>query len=163
MLARVVRREDSAALSAEAIHYRVDAATSLLATVGLAVGAVVPSAGPTVDHLTATVLAAIMVALGIAAVRKNLDELLDRVPDTEQIDRVRKAAGRVRGVLGVEKVRIQSPGPDAHVDIDVEVDPHLTVHEAHHISQHVRAEIQRDWPAVREVVVHVEPFYDGDH
>ncbi len=50
-----------------------------------------------------------------------------------------------------------------HVDIDIEVDPLQTVSEAHVITQHVRAQIQTDWPAVRDVVVHVEPYFDGDH
>jgi divalent metal cation (Fe/Co/Zn/Cd) transporter len=37
------------------------------------------------------------------------------------------------------------------------------VDEAHRIAQHVRAKIQSEWPSVREVVVHVEPYYAGDH
>lgn len=65
--------------------------------------------------------------------------------------------------MDTEKTRIQLYGPDAHVDIDIEVDPELSVQKAHKISQEVRIEIQKAWPAVRDVTVHIEPYYPNDH
>ncbi|MDB6081325.1 MAG: hypothetical protein JWO53_597, partial [Chlamydiia bacterium] len=44
-----------------------------------------------------------------------------------------------------------------------EVDPTLSVEKAHALSQLVRISIQKEWPQVREVVVHIEPFYPNDH
>lgn len=167
LVARVVRRtgerEHSTALIAEAGHYRVDALTSLIAAGGLGVAALQPQIGHRLDLLSAGLLALVMIVLGALAMRENLHQLLDRTPDDEHFALVRIAALRVVGVLDVEKVRIQHAGPDAHVDIDIEVDPALTVAAAHVITQHVRAEIQAAWPMVREVVVHVEPYYAGDH
>ena len=160
---RVGRREHSTALLTEAAHYRVDAATSVVAGVGLLLAAATPAFGALVDHLGAAVLAVLMVGLGLRATWENLHQLVDRVPDPAAFDRVSRAAASVPGVRAVEKVRIQHAGPDAHVDIDVEVDPAETVAAAHRIAQHVRAAVQTDWPSVREVVVHVEPFYAGDH
>lgn len=157
------RRENSSALMAEAYHYRVDAFTSVLAALGIIVAYSVPSYSHLIDHISAIILAAIMLGLGAMAVWQNVHQILDRVPDEAWFDRVRTSAEKVDGVLGVEKVRMQCPGPDAHVDIDIEVDPNQTVSEAHVITQHVRAQIQTDWPAVRDVVVHVEPYYAGDH
>ncbi|QDT63647.1 cation diffusion facilitator family transporter [Calycomorphotria hydatis] len=157
------RREHSSALIAEAYHYRIDAVTSLLAALSLTLAVMLPQFGDVIDHLGAMLLGAIMVGLGVLACRENLDQLMDRVPDDTHFDSVRDAAMRVEGVLEVEKVRIQHAGPDAHVDIDIEVDPELTVEAAHRISQFVRAEIQSNWPKVREVVVHIEPYYPGDH
>ena len=104
-----------------------------------------------------------MVCIGCAAAWSNLDQILDRIPSKEYFKRVHIAALSVQGVLATEKVRIQSYGPDAHVSIDIEVDPHLTVEIAHEITQKVRLAIQLAWPAVRDVIVHVEPFYENDH
>ena len=104
-----------------------------------------------------------MIVMGVYAVRNNLHQLLDRVPDAHFFDTVTKAAKIVPGVLDTEKIRIQLYGPDAHVDIDVEVDPQLSVEKAHEISQKVRVEIQKEWPAVRDVTVHIEPYYPNDH
>jgi len=163
VILRIGNREHSTALVSEAYHYRVDALTSLLAAAGLAVAAMIPSFSNLVDHLSAVLLAAIMLSLGLMAVWQNVHQILDRAPDDAWFDRVRASAEKVEGVLDVEKVRMQFAGPDAHVDIDIEVDPEQSVREAHVITQHVRAQIQTDWPAVREVVVHVEPYYVGDH
>ena len=160
---RIGERRESTAMIAEGFHYRVDAATSVVAALGLLVASWIPQQGHRIDLLSAALLALVMVLLGAQAARENLNQLLDRTPQDQRFNQVREAALRVEGVQGVEKVRIQHAGPDAHVDIDIEVDPGMNVADAHVITQHVRAEIQRDWSSVREVVVHVEPYYPGDH
>ena len=159
----VARRERSAALAAEAGHYFVDAITSLVATVALFAAQTAPALANGYDRWGAIFLAIVMVGLGLAAAWSNLHEIMDRAPDQEFFDRVRSAARAIEGVEDVEKVRIQAAGPDAHVDIDIEVDPAMTVAESHVITQHVRAAIQAEWPLVRDVVVHVEPYFEGDH
>jgi cation diffusion facilitator family transporter len=157
------RRHRSSALLAEAAHFRIDAVTSMIASVGIAAAWAAPRYGGLIDHVGAMLLAAIVVWLGFRSAFENLHQLMDRVPESASFERVRTAAAAVEGVLEVEKIRIQHAGPDAHVDIDIEVDPAIRVDEAHRIAQHVRATIQSSWPSVREVVVHVEPFYEGDH
>lgn len=166
-VSRVIRgigvRHRSSALVAESAHFRIDAVTSFIAAAGIGLAAAAPAYGHLVDHVGATVLAAVVVWLGVAAAIENLHQLMDRVPESASFERVRAAAAAVEGVREVEKIRIQHAGPDAHVDIDIEVDPATRVDEAHRIAQHVRAKIQSEWPSVREVVVHVEPYYAGDH
>jgi len=165
--ARIVRRigerQESTALIAESYHYRIDAATSVVASVGLLIAAMFPTQGHRVDQISAALLAIAMVGLGAAAALQNFHQVLDRAPDDDHFQQVRTSALGVDGVLGVEKVRIQHAGPDAHVDIDIEVDPAMNVADAHVITQHVRAQIQSDWPAVRDVIVHVEPYFADDH
>lgn len=157
------KNENSPALAADAVHYRVDGITSLLAALALIAAAYFPSLSWAIDKLGAIFIAAFMVIIGLIASRSNIHQLLDRVPDPEFFKKVRASALKVQGVKDTEKIRIQLYGPDAQVRIDVEVDPLLTVEGAHKISQEVRAEIQRDWPAVRDVTVHIEPYYPNDH
>lgn len=167
VVSRVIRgigkRYRSSALVAESAHFRIDALTSLVAMVGILVASISPAYGGLVDHLGAICLSLIVIGLGTMTALENLHQLMDRVPEDGSFERVRKAALTVEGVMEVEKIRMQHAGPDAHVDIDIEVDPAIRVDEAHVIAQHVRAAIQADWPSVREVVVHVEPYYEGDH
>ena len=160
---RMAQQEKSSAMIAEAYHYRVDAITSFVATFGLIIASQIPSYGHLIDHITAMVLAVIMVYLGWVAARENLHELTDKIPHQKYFDQVKASAMKVEGVLDVEKVRIQTAGPDAHVNIDIEVNPNETVDQAHLTAQQVRRQIQLDWPTVREVVVHVEPYYEADH
>ncbi|QDU10245.1 cation diffusion facilitator family transporter [Gimesia aquarii] len=160
---KMAKQEKSSAMIAEAYHYRVDAITSLVAAFGLLIASQISEYGHLIDHITAMILAIIMIYLGWIAARENLNELTDKIPHQNYFDQVKLSTLKVEGVLDVEKVRIQTAGPDAHVDIDIEVNPNETVAQAHLIAQRVRHQIQLDWPNVREVVVHVEPYYEADH
>lgn len=160
---KTARQENSPALAADAYHYRIDGITSLFATIALLTAAFLPHWSLLIDHIGAILIDLFMIVTGFIATRENFHQLMDKVPNESFFKLVKEAASKVEGVLGTEKVLIQLYGPDAHVDIDVEVDPQLSVDLAHQISQRVRAEIQKTWPAVRDVTVHIEPYYANDH
>lgn len=157
------KQQNSPAMLADAVHYRIDALNCLFAMIALLFAAYFPKYSAMYDHLGAIVIAILMVGIGIYAAKNNINQLLDRVPPQKFFDKVKLAAKRVEGVLDTEKIRIQLYGPDAHVSIDIEVSPELSVEKAHELTQLVRAEIQKEWPTVRDVIVHVEPYYVGDH
>ncbi len=162
-LKKVAKQKNSPALLADAVHYRIDALTSFFALAALSFAAIFPSVSLLFDHIGAILIALFMVIVGLIAARKNIHQLIDHSPSKEAFQKVQVAALSVQGVLETEKIRIQTYGPDAHVSIDIEVDPHLSVALSHEITQLVRRAIQKTWPAVRDVIVHVEPYYPGDH
>lgn len=157
-LKKIANKQNSPALLADAVHYRIDSISSLFAVLALALGAYFPMYSHMLDHIGASLIALFMIGIGVKASMENLHSLLDRVPDKEYFQKVQEAALKVEGVKATEKIRIQSYGPDAFVSIDIEVEPALTVDIAHKITQKVRLEIQKSWPAVRDVIVHVEPY-----
>lgn len=163
MVSRAAREKESAAMKADAAHFIIDAATSLIATFALLLGSFIPDLSNFFDHLGAFIISVALIVLGLKSAKENFAQLMDQVPEGKYFEIVRKAAHQVEGVLGTEKIRIQLYGPDAHVDIDVEVEPSQSVEEAHKISQRVRNEIQHQIPQVRDVTVHLEPYYAGDH
>ena len=160
---QIAKKQNSPALLADAIHYRIDALNSLFAMIALLFAAYFSPYSAFCDHLGAIVIAMLMIVIGIFAAKNNINQLLDRVPPQQFFEKVKFASMRTKGVLATEKILIQLYGPDAHVSIDIEVSPELSVEKAHEITQQVRAEIQKEWPAVRDVIVHVEPYYAGDH
>jgi cation diffusion facilitator family transporter len=160
---RIARKKHSPAVAADALHYRIDMTASLIATLALIAAALFPTLSGVLDGVGALLISCLMLGIGIYTAKQNVDQVIDRIPDQKYFHLVRRAACRVDGVLGTEKIRIQHSGPDAHVDIDVEVDPFLSVELAHRISQAVRAQIMRDWPEVQDVIVHIEPYYPNDH
>ena len=162
-LKRVAKGQNSPALLAEAAHYRIDALTSLFALCALSLAALIPAKAHFFDHLGALAIAVFMVIVGVVVSRKNIHQLLDKAPSQKYFDMVRESALSIEGVHATEKLLLQVYGPDAQVAIDIEVDPYLSVEDAHALTQKVRRAIQRTWPAVREVIVHVEPYYPGDH
>jgi cation diffusion facilitator family transporter len=163
LLIHTAEKSKSPALASDAYHYRIDSLTSLFATIALIIAALWPQWGVEFDHMGALVISLFMIGMGLFASRENFHQLMDRVPEASLFTIVKQAALKPSGVEGIEKIRIQRYGPDAHVDIDIEVKPSLTVDKAHKISQRVRLEIQKAWPAVRDVTVHIEPYYVDDH
>ncbi len=157
------KAQNSPALAADAAHYRIDSITSIFAMIALVLGSFTPQLSQMFDHMGAALIALFMVVVGFNAARTNMHQILDRTPSNGYFEKVKQAALKAVGVLGTEKIRIQQYGPDAYVGIDIEVDPELSVKVAHEISQKVRYEIQKEMPEVRDVMVHVEPFYPNDH
>ncbi len=160
---RTAKQENSPALISEALHFRIDSLNSLVALVALIVGVLLPEWGWVCDRFGALGISLFMCGIGLFASKSNLNQLLDRIPHQEYFEKVRRAAKSVEGIKDTEKIRIQLSGPTAHVEIDVEVDPELTVEKAHSLCQKVRCEIQKVWPQVQDVIVHVEPYYENDH
>lgn len=159
----LAKKTHSSALLSDAYHFRTDALSSLVATVALGIGLLDSRYAFFIDHIGAFVIAFMMIVTGIKNAAENLHQLLDRRPSKTYLSKIASAALNVQGVLGYEKLRVQRYGPDAHVDIDIEVDPKLSVMKAHRIAQQVRASIQESLPEVQDVMVHVEPFFEDDH
>lgn len=163
-LEKVAKGQKSIPLRAEAYHYRIDALSSLIAFITVLSQGIFPHlALPLVDLCGALGIAVAVTSLGVVAAKGNINQLLDASPKKQYYELVRSAAEKVEGVFETEKLYIQAFGPDAYVSIDVEVSPDLTVEKAHRISQEVRREIQESWPRVRDVLVHIEPYYPNDH
>src|SRR5262249_26358487 len=100
----IAKKQNSPALFADAIHYRIDGITSFFAVIALAAGAYLPRYSLLLDHLGACLIAVFMIIVGGKAAWENLHSLLDRVPDPSYFSRVREAALRVSGVQATEKL-----------------------------------------------------------
>lgn len=128
---KAAKKAKSAALMADAIHYRLDGIGTLLATITLGIASYLPLHGAVIDRIGAMVIAGMMIVIGLMASKKNLHQLVDEVPDQFYFEQVKEAALSVKGILATEKILIQIFGPDAQVSIDVEVDPKLSVEKGH--------------------------------
>ena len=71
--------------------------------------------------------------------------------------RVREIAGRVPGVIGLDKCLVRKMGFVFYVDLHIVVTGEMTVREGHLLSHKVEDEILRGLPQVADVLVHIEP------
>jgi len=160
-LFRFVRREaisvESSAVQTDAWHHRSDAVTSLAAAIGISVALVGGKGYEAADDVAAVLAASIIAWNGWRLLRPALNELMDRSPDREVVDQIRQIAEAVPGVDSVEKCLVRKVGYHYFVDMHVEVDPQMTVERSHHIAHEVKDNIRSRLPAVRDVLVHIEP------
>ena len=94
---------------------------------------------------------------GWRLLRPAMNELMDRAPSRQMVERIRQIGERADGVEAVEKCLVRKMGYHFYVDMHVEVDPQMTVQRSHEIAHDVKDLIRSQIPAVRDVLVHIEP------
>ena len=148
---------DSSAIKTDAWHHRSDAITSFAAAVGITVSLVGGPAYAPADDVAAIVAAVIIAFNGIRLLRPALDELMDATPNRVLLEQIRETAGTIAGVERVEKCFARKMGHLYFVDMHIEVAPAMTVAAGHEISHKVKDRVREKFPAVQDVLVHIEP------
>lgn len=147
----------STAVKVDAWHHRSDAITSAAAFVGIAIAVVGGPGWAAADEYAALVAAVIIAVNGVRFLRVAVADLMDRAPDADVLEAIRRTAGSVDGVLGIEKVLARRVGMGYHVVMHVEADPALPLHDAHVLGGKVRRTLTRQLPFVVDAVIHMEP------
>ncbi len=160
-LFRFVLREsnsvESSAVRTDAWHHRSDAITSLAAAIGIGIALIGGKGYEAADDWAAIAAAVVIAFNGWRLLRPALNELMDRSPNREVIDRIRVIGAATPGVRGVEKCFVRKMGYQYFVDMHVEVDPEMTVRRSHEIAHEVKNQVRAEIPRVRDVLVHIEP------
>lgn len=152
----------STAVKADAWHHLSDAITSTAAFIGISVALLGGPGWEAADDWAALAAAAVIGYNGLAMLRPALDDLMDRMPGPEIVDRVAHAAEAVRGVLAIEKLAVRKAGLVYYVDIHVQADPAMPLETAHILSGMVKSSIRSTIPEVAGVLVHMEPFLERE-
>jgi cation diffusion facilitator family transporter len=154
---RYARKIHSSALIADAWNDSVDVLSGTVALVGLGLAVIQPARFESADQIGGAVVGLIVIFLGVRVVRDTTMQLIDTMPDTESMDRIREVALGVPGARGIEKCFARKTGLKWHVDLHLEVDPEMSVYESHELATQVRVRIKETLDWVADVLVHVEP------
>tara|TARA_R110001599_G_scaffold353823_1_gene599172 strand:- start:47448 stop:48431 length:984 start_codon:yes stop_codon:yes gene_type:complete len=149
----VIRRTDSMAINADALHYRTD----LMVNVSVIVALLLAAAGwPGFDSLFAIGIALYILYSAWEIVRRAFDHLMDReLPDDEreQIKTIARSHPKVRGS---HDLRSRRSGMDTFIQLHLELDDELSLLQAHKISDEVEASLLEVYPAA-EIIIHIDP------
>jgi len=149
---RAGRRLRSEVLGADARHTQSDVWTTL--TVVVALGGVWLGY-PVLDPLAGLVVS---VFIGYACwqiAREASGVLADQVVIAE--DELRSVVESVPGIIGSEKIRTRGTADTVFVDLHLWVDPRTPLGEAHALSHVVKDRLMQQFPAIVDVVIHIEP------
>jgi cation diffusion facilitator family transporter len=150
--ARRGRELGSSVLLSDAAHTWSDVGGSLAVLLGLAATRFVH---PVADTVVALFVALVIVRVGYTILMSSMRVVSDRaVLDPVQVERV---ARELQGVLGA--IRIRTRGEENHTFLDMVllVEPGLTVQAAHDLVDRVEERLQKEFPGLRDIVIHVEP------
>lgn len=154
---RLGHAADSTALRGDAFNDAADVVSGLIAITGILLARLDPARYHVADHVAGATVAVVIVGSGIRLLRRSLSELMDEAPPRELLHRLRAAAAATPGVVRVDKCLGRRSGTGYFIDIHLEVDPVLTIQRGHAIGHAVKAALLAGFPAVRDVLTHIEP------
>ncbi|MCB0324801.1 MAG: cation transporter [Bdellovibrionales bacterium] len=154
---RVGRRTGSTALRAAAWDHRSDALSAFAVLVGLMTIRFGGERLLWADEIGSLVVVGIIVVSGFRLFRESASELMDVQADGSLVESIRSCAEQVDNVMQIETLRVRKAGLEYLVDIHVQVLPTMSVAEGHAVGHSVKDRLLHAFPAIRDVLVHLEP------
>ena len=148
------RRIDSGALMADAWHHRSDAFSSVGALVGIA-GARLGF--PVMDSIASLVIFVFIVKAAFDIFKDAMNKMVDHSCDDTTEEEIRDCVMKNENVMGIDLLQTRIFGNKIYVDVEIRVDGSYTLQAAHHIAETVHDEIERNFPKVKHIMVHVNP------
>lgn len=139
-------------LSADAFHTLSD----VLVSISVIVGLIFVRMGFTIADSIASLLVAVMILRSAYEVFRQANQTLSdeaRIPVAD----IKAVADAVPGALDCHAVRTRGTEGEVYMDLHILVDPNMTIERAHRVAGEVEAALNKKFPQVVDIVVHVEP------
>lgn len=148
------RRIGSTALMAEAWHHRSDALSSVGALIGIA-GA--RMGFPVLEPVASLIICLVVLKVAVEIFKDAMDRIVDHACDAEMEAAIRRCAEAQAGVMGVDLLHTRMFGSKIYVDLEIGADGTLPLIEGHAIAERVHDAVEREFPQVKHIMVHVNP------
>ena len=145
---------DSAAFMADAWHHRSDALSSVGALVGIG-GAMMGF--PVMDSIASIVIFVFIAKAAYDIFKDAMDKMVDHSCDEETEKEMRDFVLAQKEVLSVDLLHTRIFGNKIYVDVEIGVNGSYTLRHAHEIAEEVHEGIEKNFPKVKHVMVHVNP------
>ena len=148
------KRLNSSGLMAEAWHHRSDALSSIGALVGIW-GARLGY--PWLDAVASLLICAFIIKAAYDIFVDAMEKMVDKSCDDEVLEQLKSSIMSVDGVLGVDKLKARTFGNRLYVDLEICEDGSVSLSEAHRVAEQVHDTIERQFPIVKHIMIHVNP------
>lgn len=145
---------NSSAFMADAWHHRSDAFSSVGSLIGIG-GAMLGF--PVMDSVASVVICLFIVKASYDILKDGIVKLLDtscgETYDRKMVDYIREQ----EGVIQVDSLRSRMFGSKVYIDLEIQVDGEKTLRDAHKVAEHIHSEVERAFPDVKHIMIHVNP------
>ncbi len=150
---------NSGALKADAWHHRSDA----LSSVGSLIGIVGAMCGvPILDSIAAIAICLLIIKAAVDIFIDAVNKMTDKACDKKTEEEISAFVSSCEGVKAVDKLMTRLFGNRIYVIVEIACDSDLPLYKAHGIAEEVHDGVEKNFPLVKHVTVHVNPFYDGE-
>lgn len=147
----------STAVKSDAWHHRSDAITSAAAFVGISIALIGGQGFESADDWAALFASVLIAYNAYHLFRPAINEVMDAAPLNDIEKEVRGVAGRVEGVVGLEKCHVRKMGFEFYVDLHVIVAGEVSVRDGHRIAHQVKEAVRSANPRIADILIHIEP------
>lgn len=148
------KRIDSGALMADAWHHRSDALSSVGALIGIG-GARLGY--PVMDSIASLVIFVFIAKAAYDIFMDAVDKMVDHSCDEETEKQIYNCVMENEEVKGIDLLQTRIFGNKIYVDVEIKVDGSYTLRKSHEIAEAVHENIEKNFPKIKHIMVHVNP------
>ncbi len=149
--AKIIR---SSAFTADAWHHRSDAFSSVGSLIGIA-GAMLGF--PVLDSVASAAICLFILKVAYDIARDAVSKLLDTSCGEAYENKLRHFVESADGVLGVDVLHTRMFGNKVYIDLEIRVDGDKPLRESHAIAEHLHDSVERSFPDIKHIMIHVNP------
>lgn len=145
---------DSSALMADAWHHRSDSLSSIGALIGI-IGARLGFG--IMEPLASVVICIFIEKAAYDIFMDAVNKMVDKSCDDETMEKIKACAMNIPGVENIDLLRTRVFGNKIYVDMEIAADGNRTLDETHAVAESVHDAIEKEFPKVKHIMVHVNP------
>ena len=148
------KKIDSSALMADAWHHRSDAFSSIGALIGIGASRL---GYPVMDSIASLVIFVFIVKAAFDIFKDAIDKMVDHACDEGTEKQIYDCVMKNENVMGIDLLQTRVFGNKIYVDVEIQADASYTLQKAHDIAEAVHDDIEKNYPKVKHIMVHVNP------
>ncbi|MDE6001118.1 MAG: cation diffusion facilitator family transporter, partial [Clostridia bacterium] len=156
---KAAKRVNSSALKADAWHHRSDAFSSIGSLVGVIGGL---CGVKILDSIACIVICLLILKAAIQIFIDAIKKMTDEACDEKTESNIKSFIESCEGVKRVDELLTRLFGNRIYVIAEIACDKDLPLFQAHEIAEKVHSEIEENFPLVKHITVHVNPYAEEE-
>lgn len=144
----------SAAFMADAWHHRSDAFSSVGSLIGIA-GAMLGFS--VMDSVASVIICLFIIKVAYDIIKDGLNKMLDTSCGEAFEKQLLDFISSQEDVVCVDSLRSRMFGNKIYIDLEIAVDGEKSLREAHEVAEHAHEEVERNFPDIKHIMIHVNP------
>lgn len=112
---------------------------------------------PVLDSVASVIICLLILKVAVDILIDAVKKMLDTSCDDAYEKELESCVVKQHGVMGIDLLRTRMFGNRVYVDLEIQVEGQQSVYEAHKIAEEVHDAVEKAFPDVKHIMVHVNP------
>lgn len=149
------KKLDSAAFKADAWHHRSDALSSIGSFIGIGLAKI---GFPIMDPIASLIICILILKVAFDISKDAINQMLDTSCDQAFEQKLKGFIGKQPGVERIDLLRTRQFSNKVYVDLEISVNGDIPLRDAHEIADRVHGSVEKEYPNIKHIMIHVNPF-----